>query len=100
MVSINYQSINQKTFFSLIGAIISYWTSFLMFISYDPSFRMTKLSHMIKHFYIDVEKRLFSFHCRTKSYCKAFTVLISKYDISKVYKNAIKMVFSVPFLLR
>ena len=72
-----------------------------MFILHDPSSRMTKLSYMIKRFQTDVRK---TFYQRSMSYmqaslCKAFTILIIKYDISG-YKNAIKMVFSVPFVLR
>ena len=46
------------------GALINYWTSFLMFILHDPSSRMTKLSYMIKQFQIDVQKRLVNFQCR------------------------------------
>ena len=60
---------------------------------------MTKFGYMIKQFQIDVEKLFVNFQCRTISLCKAFTVLIFKYDISE-YRIAIKMVFSGPFLLR
>ena len=57
---------------------------------------LTKLSCMIKHFQIDVEKWFVNFYCFTIRFCKAFTVLIFKYDISE-NRNALKMVFSVPF---
>ena len=58
---------------------------------------MTKLSCMIIHFQIDDEKHFVDFHCCTTSLCKAVTVLIFKDNISKS-RNAIKMVFSGPFL--
>ena len=64
------------------GALISYWTSFLMFLLQDPSCGMTKLSCMIKHFQIDIEKPFVKFHSRTIRLSKAFTVLMFKYDIS------------------
>ena len=44
---------------------------------------------MIKHFQIDVGKRFVNFRCRTISLCKAFTVFMYKYDISR-YRNAKK----------
>ena len=50
---------------------------------------MTKLSYMIKNFQIDEKKRLVNF---TISVCKAFTLLIFKYDMSE-YRNTIEMAF-------
>ena len=70
-----------------------------LFILYDLSSRMTKLSHTNEHFQIDEEKGFVSFHFRTINLCKVFTVLTFKYNIGE-YGNAIKMVFSAPFLLR
>ena len=73
---------------------------FLTFILHDSRSRLTKQIYMIKHFEIDMGKRFVNFHCRTIiSLCKEFTVLIFKYDISE-YRNAIKMVFSAPFVLQ
>ena len=46
-----------KRNFEVTGAFISYLTSFLMFILRDQSYKMTKLSYMIKKFQIDVEMR-------------------------------------------
>ena len=72
----------------------------LMSILHDPSFRMTKLNFIIKHFQINVEKRFVNFYCHTISLCKAFKVLIFKYDVSEYRTYAIKIILSVPFLLR
>ena len=60
---------------------------------------MTKQIYIVKHFQIDEEKRFVNFHCSRITLFKARTVLILKYDISE-YRNEIKMVFSVPYLLR
>ena len=47
-------------FVDTTGALISYWTSFLMFISHDPSSRMTKLNYIIKLFFKLMRKNVFS----------------------------------------
>ena len=54
-----------------------------MFILHDLKYKMTRLSYVIQHFQIDMEKRFVDFHCRTISLCLALTVLIFKYDISE-----------------
>ena len=58
---------------------------------------MTKLSCMIKHFQVDVEKRFVKFHSRTIRICPKH--LQFSCDKSE-YSHAINMLFSVPFLVR
>ena len=40
-----------------------------MFILHDLKYKMTRLSYVIQHFQIDMEKRFVDFHCRTISLC-------------------------------
>ena len=71
---------------------------YAVYILHDPSCRMTKPIYRITHVHINVKKRFVYFQCPTISLCKAFTVLIFKYDIDE-YRNEIKTVSSLPFPL-